>query len=131
MPPRRGNHRKRGGSAWARDTGTPVVARSGGHSQARLSVGTGLVVDLGALHRVSADGSTGPVTAAGGARTADVYTAVRPHGTAFALGNGASAGIRTSPTAPSDRPSAGAPDLPDLPDQAGFCRGPSGVPSSR
>lgn len=79
--------------AWARDTGTALVARSGGHSYAGYSVGTGLVVDLGALNRVTADGSTGLVTAAGGARMADVYAAIRPHEMAFALGNGASVGI--------------------------------------
>ncbi|WP_030154143.1 FAD-binding oxidoreductase [Streptomyces sp. NRRL S-244] len=79
--------------AWARDTGVGLVARSGGHSYAGHSVTTGLVVDLGALNAVSADGSTGLVTAAGGARMAEVYAAIQPHEMAFALGNGASVGI--------------------------------------
>ncbi|KPH96995.1 Reticuline oxidase [Actinobacteria bacterium OV450] len=79
--------------AWARDTGTGLVARSGGHSYAGHSVNTGLVIDLRALDTVSADGSTGLVTAAGGARTADVYAALQPHEMAFALGNGASVGL--------------------------------------
>ncbi|TDU74549.1 FAD-binding oxidoreductase [Streptomyces sp. KS 21] len=78
---------------WARDTGVRLVARSGGHSYAGHSVNTGLVLDLSALNAVVADGSTGLVTAAGGARMADVYAAIQPHGMAFALGNGASVGI--------------------------------------
>ncbi|MET9886643.1 FAD-binding oxidoreductase [Streptomyces sp. NPDC006430] len=78
---------------WARDTGVHLVARSGGHSYAGHSVTSGLVVDLSALNRVSVDGTTGLVTAAGGARMADVYAAVQPHEMAFALGNGASVGI--------------------------------------
>ncbi|WP_327360828.1 FAD-binding oxidoreductase [Streptomyces sp. NBC_01296] len=79
--------------AWARDTGVGLVARSGGHSYAGHSVNTGLVLDLSALNTVVADGSTGLVTAAGGARMADVHAAVQPHEMAFALGNGASVGI--------------------------------------
>ncbi|WP_328764581.1 MULTISPECIES: FAD-binding oxidoreductase [unclassified Streptomyces] len=78
---------------WARDTGVALVARSGGHSYAGYSVNTGLVIDLGALDTVSADGSTGLVTAGGGALMADVYAAIQPHEMAFALGNGASVGI--------------------------------------
>ncbi|MFC9252554.1 FAD-binding oxidoreductase [Amycolatopsis thailandensis] len=78
---------------WARDTGVDVVARCGGHSYAGHSVNTGLVIDLGAMNTVSANGSTGLVTVAGGARMADVYAAVQPHEMAFALGNGASVGI--------------------------------------
>jgi FAD/FMN-containing dehydrogenase len=78
---------------WARDAGIDVVARGGGHSYAGYSVNTGLVVDLSALDTVSADGSTGLVTAGGGARMADVYAAIRPHEMAFPLGNGASVGI--------------------------------------
>jgi FAD/FMN-containing dehydrogenase len=78
---------------WARAVGVDVVARGGGHSYAGYSVNTGLVVDVSALNTVSADGSTGLVTAAGGARMADVYAAIQPHEMAFALGNGASVGI--------------------------------------
>jgi len=78
---------------WARDTGVGVVARGGGHSFAGHSVNTGLVLDLGALNTVTADGSTGLVTAAGGALMADVYAAIEPHEMAFALGNSATVGI--------------------------------------
>lgn len=78
---------------WARDTGVRVVARGGGHSYGGYSVNSGLVIDLGGLRTVAADGDTGLVTAAGGARMADVYAAIQPHEMAFALGNGASVGI--------------------------------------
>jgi FAD/FMN-containing dehydrogenase len=79
--------------AWARDTGTGVSIRGGGHSFAGYSTGTGLVLDVGALNAVTADGGTGLVTASGGALMSDVYTALQPHEMAFALGNGDSVGI--------------------------------------
>ncbi len=78
---------------WAHDVGVDVVARGGGHSYAGYSANTGLVIDLSALNTVSANGSTGLVTAAGGARMADVYAAIQPYEMAFPLGNGASVGI--------------------------------------
>lgn len=78
---------------WARETGVPIVPRGGGHSYAGYSVTSGLVVDLRGLGKVSADGSSGLVTAAGGASMAAVYAALEPEGIAFALGNGASVGI--------------------------------------
>lgn len=78
---------------WARESGVAVVARGGGHSFAGYSVNAGLVVDLSGLNTVVADGSTGLVTAAGGARMSDVHAAIEPYEMAFALGNGASVGI--------------------------------------
>jgi FAD/FMN-containing dehydrogenase len=78
---------------WARSVGIGAVARGGGHSYAGNSVTTGLVIDLSRLSTVTADGSTGLVTAAGGATMTDVYAAIQPHQMAFALGNGASVGI--------------------------------------
>ncbi|WP_433260863.1 FAD-binding oxidoreductase [Actinosynnema sp. CS-041913] len=78
---------------WARDVDVPIVARSGGHSYGGCSVNTGLVVDMSLLNTVHANGSDGIVTAAGGARMADVYAAIEPENMAFALGNGSSVGI--------------------------------------
>lgn len=78
---------------WARVAGIGAVARCGGHSYAGNSAGPGLVIDLSLLNTVTADGSTGLVTAAAGASMADVYAAIQPHQMAFALGNGASVGI--------------------------------------
>lgn len=78
---------------WAREHGVPIVARSSGHSYGGYSVNTGLVLDLAGLNTVRVDPSTGLVTTAGGARMADVYAAIEPHGMAFALGNGPGVGI--------------------------------------
>ncbi|MFI9379994.1 FAD-binding protein [Kutzneria sp. NPDC052558] len=78
---------------WARENGVGVAVRGGGHSYAGFSVGPGLVIDLGSLNTVSANASTGLVTAAGGASMSDVYAAIQPGEMAFALGNGASVGI--------------------------------------
>ncbi len=78
---------------WAREVGVGVVVRGGGHSYAGYSVGSGLVIDLSLLNTVSANASTGLVTAGGGASMSDVYAAIEPCEMAFALGNGASVGI--------------------------------------
>ncbi|QUQ65167.1 FAD-dependent oxidoreductase [Kutzneria sp. CA-103260] len=79
--------------AWARELGVGVAVRGGGHSYAGYSVGPGLVIDLGPLNTVSANASTGLVTAGGGASMSDVYAAIEPCEMAFALGNGATVGI--------------------------------------
>ena len=78
---------------WARTNGVGIVPRGGGHSYAGFSVGPGLVMDLRGLNALSANGSTGLVTAAGGAAMAAVHAALRPHAMAFALGNGSDVGI--------------------------------------
>ncbi|MGW5049554.1 FAD-binding oxidoreductase [Actinokineospora sp. NPDC004072] len=78
---------------WARETGVPVAARSGGHSYGGFSATSGLVVDMSGLDTVRANGSDGVVTAAGGARMAQVYAAIEPESMAFALGNGSTVGI--------------------------------------
>lgn len=78
---------------WAREGGVPVVARSGGHSFAGYSVNDGLVIDLGGLAGVAADGSTGLVSVAGGARVGQVHDAVRPFEMAFPTGTNPLVGI--------------------------------------
>ncbi|GAA3437041.1 FAD-binding oxidoreductase [Kutzneria kofuensis] len=78
---------------WARELGVGVSVRGGGHSYAGYSVGSGLVIDMGGLSTVTANGSTGLVTAGGGASMANVYAAIEPCEMAFALGNGATVGI--------------------------------------
>ncbi|MFC0548674.1 FAD-binding oxidoreductase [Kutzneria chonburiensis] len=78
---------------WAREVGVRVSVRGGGHSYAGFSVCPGLVLDLSGLKTVSANASSGLVTAAGGASMSTVYSAIEPCEMAFALGNGASVGI--------------------------------------
>lgn len=75
--------------AFARTTGTPVAIRSGGHSYAGLSGGTGrLVVDVSALSGVDRDGTIGA-----GARLGDVYRGLGAHGLTVPGGSCATVGI--------------------------------------
>ncbi|MGW2842634.1 FAD-binding oxidoreductase [Streptomyces sp. NPDC001493] len=75
--------------AFARTTGTPVAIRSGGHSYAGLSGGTGrLVVDVSALSGVEADGTIGA-----GARLGDIYRGLGAHGLTVPGGSCATVGI--------------------------------------
>ncbi|MEV4558532.1 FAD-dependent oxidoreductase [Kitasatospora sp. NPDC049285] len=78
---------------WAREARVPIVPRGGGHSYAGHSVNTGLVVDLRALDAITVDPGTGRVTVGGGVLTGALYAALRPHGLALPLGNGAGVGI--------------------------------------
>ncbi|MEZ0094565.1 FAD-binding oxidoreductase [Streptacidiphilus sp. EB129] len=57
---------------FAQRYGIPVTARSGGHSYAGWSSGSGLVLDVGKLAAVS--GGPGGATVGAGARLIDVYT---------------------------------------------------------
>ncbi|MCX5398021.1 FAD-binding oxidoreductase [Streptomyces sp. NBC_00102] len=75
--------------AFARTTGTPVAIRSGGHSYAGLSGGTGrLVVDVSALAGVDRDGTIGA-----GARLGDIYRSLGSHGLTIPGGSCATVGI--------------------------------------
>ncbi|MFB7945828.1 FAD-binding oxidoreductase [Kitasatospora phosalacinea] len=78
---------------WARDHAVPIVPRGGGHSYAGHSVNSGLVVDLRALDAITVDPATALVTVGGGVLTGALYAALRPHGLALPLGNGAGVGI--------------------------------------
>ncbi|WP_328720804.1 FAD-binding oxidoreductase [Streptomyces sp. NBC_00247] len=75
--------------AFARATGTPVAIRSGGHSYAGLSAGTGrLVVDVSAIESVDRDGTIGA-----GARLGDIYRSLGAHGLTIPGGSCATVGI--------------------------------------
>ena len=58
---------------WAQRTGTPLVARSGGHSYAGYSTTPGLIIDVSSMTRVTFDAATGRATVGGGARNRDAY----------------------------------------------------------
>ncbi len=58
---------------WANETGTPIVARSGGHSYAGYSTTTGVTIDVSSMTNVAYDASTGRATLGGGVRNAHVY----------------------------------------------------------
>lgn len=71
----------------AADTGLVLAVRGGGHNVAgHGSVEGGLVLDLGALRRVTVDPGTLLVTVEPGATLADVDTATAEHGLAVPLG---------------------------------------------
>lgn len=75
--------------AYARAHRVPVSIRNGGHSYAGSSSGNGrLVIDVSALNRVSADGSTGA-----GAKLIEVYDALGRAGRTIPAGSCPSVGI--------------------------------------
>jgi FAD/FMN-containing dehydrogenase len=76
---------------WAQKTGVAVVPRSGGHSYAGYSTGTGVVLDLSTLHRISVEGGTAVVGA--GAQLIDVYAALASKGRTIPAGSCSTVGI--------------------------------------
>lgn len=80
---------------WARDHNVPPVARSGGHSEAGYSTTDGLLINVGALNKVTIDQKTGMATAQGGALNMNMLHAMQdsPHylpvGTCLGVGLGA------------------------------------------
>jgi hypothetical protein len=62
---------------WARDSGVPLVARSGGHSYAGYSMTSGLLIDLTTMRGASWDPIQKTVTATGGVRNSDVTAMLR------------------------------------------------------
>jgi FAD/FMN-containing dehydrogenase len=78
---------------WARRTGVPIVARSGGHSYAGYSTTRGLVVDLGALASVRPDPAGATALVGAGARLVQVDAALARRGLAIPTGSCPSVGI--------------------------------------
>ncbi|BFV61096.1 FAD-binding oxidoreductase [Kitasatospora sp. CMC57] len=77
--------------AFARRYAVPVALRSGGHSYAGWSSGTGLVLDVGRLNAVTASGSGAVVGS--GARLLDVYAELAGRGVTVPAGSCPSVGI--------------------------------------
>jgi FAD/FMN-containing dehydrogenase len=76
---------------WSRKTGVAIVPRSGGHSYAGYSTGSGVVVDLSGLRGIHVQGRTAAVGA--GARLIDVYAALAARGGTVPAGSCATVGI--------------------------------------
>ncbi|PZT75604.1 FAD-binding oxidoreductase [Streptomyces sp. AC1-42W] len=75
--------------AYARRTSVPVAIRSGGHSYAGWSSGTGrLVIDVSSLSRVNGDGTIGA-----GAKLIGVYQGLADHGVTIPGGSCPTVGI--------------------------------------
>ena len=77
--------------SFARDSELPLALRSGGHSYAGWSTGTGLVLDVSRLSGVRVSGDVAEVGA--GARLIDVYAGVAAHGQALPAGSCPTVGI--------------------------------------
>jgi FAD/FMN-containing dehydrogenase len=76
---------------WAQRRGVALIPRSGGHSYAGYSTGTGVVVDLSSLAGIRVDGRTAVVGA--GARLIDVYAALAAKGGTIPAGSCATVGV--------------------------------------
>ena len=76
---------------FARRSGLELAVRSGGHCFAGRSSTRGIVVDVGAMRSVALAGDRAEVGA--GARLADIYDALEPHGVTIAGGCGPTVGI--------------------------------------
>jgi UDP-N-acetylenolpyruvoylglucosamine reductase len=61
---------------FVRTTGTPVAARSGGHSYAGYSTTSGLVIDVGPMKQVQRGASANTARVGAGATLIDVYSAL-------------------------------------------------------
>ena len=76
---------------FTRDAGLPLALRSGGHSYAGWSTGTGVVLDVSRLAAVRVSGATAEVGA--GARLIDVYAGVAARGQALPAGSCPTVGV--------------------------------------
>ena len=70
---------------WARRNGVAIIPRSGGHSYAGWSTGTGVVVDLGRLQGIRLEGKSAVVGA--GRRLIDVYAPLAAKGLTIPAGS--------------------------------------------
>jgi FAD/FMN-containing dehydrogenase len=78
---------------WARASGSPITARSGGHSYAGYSSGPGLVVDLGAMAAIALDTGAAHATIGAGAALVDIDLALAGRGVAVPGGSCPTVGI--------------------------------------
>jgi FAD/FMN-containing dehydrogenase len=77
--------------AFARRSGIALAIRSGGHDFAGRSSGSGIVLDLSAMHSVVV--ANGLATVEPGVRLGDLYAALAPYEVTIPAGCGATVGI--------------------------------------
>lgn len=77
---------------FARHTGIRPIPRSGGHSYAGYSTGSGLVISLERMKSISVD-SSGRVHIQPGARNSDIYAALPAHGVVVPYGRCPTVGV--------------------------------------
>lgn len=73
--------------AWARRHQLEIAARSGGHSYAGYSTGSGVVIDLRRMAKLDIDLSAQTITVGSGAVLIDVYAALWAEGLTIAAGS--------------------------------------------
>jgi FAD/FMN-containing dehydrogenase len=78
---------------WARKHGVRIAARSGGHSYGGYSTGSGLVIDVSRMNRISVNAKARTATIGAGARLLDVYAELWKHGLTIPGGSCAGVGI--------------------------------------
>jgi FAD/FMN-containing dehydrogenase len=78
---------------WARKHGVRIATRSGGHSYGGYSTGSGLVVDVSRLNRITVSPTRTTATIGAGARLIDVYASLWQHGLTIPAGTCPSVGI--------------------------------------
>ncbi|MBG0828108.1 FAD-binding oxidoreductase [Planomonospora sp. ID67723] len=76
---------------FARRMGVPLAVRSGGHSYAGWSTGTGLVVDVSPMNKVSH--ASDRATVGAGAKLVDVYDRLAAHGASIPAGSCPTVGV--------------------------------------
>jgi FAD/FMN-containing dehydrogenase len=74
-------------------TGTPIAARSGGHSYAGYSTTSGLVVDVTSMNGIGPGATTGTARVGAGARLVDVYSQLDAMGGSIPAGSCPTVGI--------------------------------------
>jgi FAD/FMN-containing dehydrogenase len=79
--------------SFARRHAVGVILRSGGHSYAGWSTGTGLVIDVSLMNQVSVDLASGTATVGAGARLIDIYDQLAKYGVTIPAGSCATVGI--------------------------------------
>ncbi|MFF5209390.1 FAD-binding oxidoreductase [Streptosporangium sp. NPDC000396] len=77
--------------AFARRMNLPLAVRSGGHSYAGWSTGTGLVIDVSPMNKVSY--SSGRATVGAGAKLVDVYDKLAASGVSIPAGSCPTVGV--------------------------------------
>ena len=78
---------------FARRSGIPIHARSGGHSYAGWSTGPGLVIDVSHMNQVRVDAGSPVATIGAGAKLIDVYDGLAAHGRTLPGGSCPTVGI--------------------------------------
>ncbi|GHO48093.1 FAD-binding oxidoreductase [Ktedonospora formicarum] len=79
--------------SFAKRFNLPFTPRSGGHSYAGYSTGTGLIIDMTRVNKIDVNAGGGTATIGGGARLIDVYSALTDQGVIMPAGSCPTVGV--------------------------------------